>query len=613
MSSSSLVRQRIAQDVKDVLDGTYPPAGPNWLSSTFSQAQKEADRSNFDQLQRVYQACERNEPATSLRDLKAVMETIADLYPAQKDVRRRRRGAADNAADKAAAMGRTLAFFTKAGLPSLVQLVVSDPRIAQRDKPLYDDDNRLRNFLEVSPGNDVEDVNATGSWFLFAPTQAYSDLGAELLSAVHPGNLGRDAAQALMKRIVELEFALERISNDAKAGLPERVNWSDLDKYAPHFNLSHVVRSMGYEPDRVLFNVPNYFANSSRELLANNTDATIQGFFMWKAIKKLAPYVGAELTNKFALREGAGGLAGRTAVYSRSTENCVAMLDKGAWWTTDLFVTDVSTTAWALGRFFVERVYPPETRNASAVMTGHIQSQLAERVLAADWLTAKDRTTFSNSIRNVKLILGYNDSLADPLFSKERMAGLGPTLSGSNVRNALALARADTARIWAGLTKDPEVVLRVLWTPLTIDAQYNPSQNEINFPAGQSQAIVSGVIPAYATYSWAGAVLGHELGHIVDGRTSAIWRLEPESTKAMQERVRCIEYQYGNMTFIGNKGTPVNIRGLRKTAECIADQHGLQSSYAAWKALQKTPETRDQGLPGLEGFTTDQLFFITCK
>jgi endothelin-converting enzyme len=590
-------------EAADVLDSNFAEGG--WLSATFTQPQADADRSNFALLQRAYRTCMRNDATAGLKGLKTVVKTIADLYPTQQEKRRRRRGVLDDGDARAAALGRTLAYFIQHGLPSIVY-VIPQPAFpglsSTRVPPAADQPSKPP--LLVAMGLDPDDAN-----FRFVPSPKYYDLGAEILASVHPSSLGPEAARSLMKRVVDLEMQLQAPSTGARDD-PRQVKLRDLDKLSPQLNLSYAIRSMGYEPEEVLVYRPNLLANTSRTLFSNVSDSTLQGFFMWKAIKKLAPWVGAEVTNNFVHREDSPTVE---RLYSGNAEACIAAIDQGPW-TKPALQPDVSTMTWTLGRFFVEKAYPPAAQNTTLSILRNVQRHFEERVGQTPWLSNATRHNAAEFIKRVKPNLGYNHTLIDPLFLQQRMAELAPALSDSHVDNAMALARADMTRTWTALTR-PAVYREPDMSTLTVNAKYERLDHTISVPAGMMQALPRDVVPSFAAYGYYGTILGHELGHILDGNTMSLdaagW--DAPSVQALANRSGCMVKQYNDFTFAAPDGAAVHILGNVTLGENMADMHGLHSGYAAWKELQGKPETRDPGLPGLEAYTTDQLFFITCK
>ena len=361
---------------------------------------------------------------------------------------------------------------------------------------------------------------------------------------------------------------------------------------------------MGYQPDLIQVNRPGYFARTSQSILANQSDATLQAYFMWKAIKRLAPWVGAEVTNRFTLRQSVG------SIYSGNPEACIAALDRGPW-TQSVLAPDLSTMSWALSRFYVERSFPPGAQNTTTVVVRNVQRFLVQKIQQSRWLSDAVKRIATGRINSVKWTLGFDDKLIDPLLSQKRMSGL--TISDSNIGNALELSRMDIARLWTTLTNPSDGVVRNNMSPMTVDAQYLPVAHEIYVPAGMAEAVSREPVPAFAAYGYFGTLVGHEIGHIIDGRPPTMQGWDKTSVGAMQERIACIEKQYSNFTFMAGNGATTHVQGKTTGVENMADQHGLSASYAAWKDLQRSPDTRDLELPGLELFSSDQLFFLNCK
>ncbi len=126
---------------------------------------------------------------------------------------------------------------------------------------------------------DLEDIVYQPSVGDLDPT--YIQLGAEILSAVHPAGINRESSLALMKNISDLERAIFNAYGDDATS--NRTTLAGLDTLAPHLNLSFVVQALtppGFQSDEISVMGPSYFSNTSRQLLSNHTEETIQGFFM---------------------------------------------------------------------------------------------------------------------------------------------------------------------------------------------------------------------------------------------------------------------------------------------------------------------------------------------
>ncbi|HEY1271263.1 MAG TPA: M13 family metallopeptidase, partial [Terriglobales bacterium] len=146
-------------------------------------------------------------------------------------------------------------------------------------------------------------------------------------------------------------------------------------------------------------------------------------------------------------------------------------------------------------------------------------------------------------------------------------------------------------------------------TPPTVNAEYNPQKNDINFPAGVLQPpLFDSTSDAAPNYGDTGATIGHELTHGFDdegrqydaqGNLRDWWT--PGDAKAFLDRAGCISTQYSGYTVIDD----IKINGKLTLGEDVADLGGLLLAYMAWKA-----DTKDQKLEPIDGFTPDQRFFI---
>jgi endothelin-converting enzyme len=156
-------------------------------------------------------------------------------------------------------------------------------------------------------------------------------------------------------------------------------------------------------------------------------------------------------------------------------------------------------------------------------------------------------------------------------------------------------------------------------SPPTVNAYYNPSMNEIVFPAGIMQPpYFSGELPEYVSYGSFGAIAGHELTHGFDdngakydetGKLRDWW--DNTTTANFDKKTQCFGDQYSKYTITGLEGEKININGKLTMGENIADAGGLNAAFRAWKAREAATGKQSPSIPGLEEFTNEQLFFIS--
>lgn len=119
--------------------------------------------------------------------------------------------------------------------------------------------------------------------------------------------------------------------------------------------------------------------------------------------------------------------------------------------------------------------------------------------------------------------------------------------------------------------------------------------------------------PAYLNYGAFGATAGHEVGHAFDdsgskydkdGKLHNWWTYE--SRKNFESKAECFKNQYGSIV---DKQTGLHLNGDLTLGENIADNGAVNVAFTAWRRISHEPFNR-QLLPGMEDWTTDQLFFI---
>jgi putative endopeptidase len=199
--------------------------------------------------------------------------------------------------------------------------------------------------------------------------------------------------------------------------------------------------------------------------------------------------------------------------------------------------------------------------------------------------------------------IGYPDKWRD--YSKLKLK------KGDYFGNLLASSRFEFER---EANKIGKPVDRTEWgmTPPTVNAYYNPLNNEMVFPAGILQPpFFSKDFPMAMNFGGMGMVMGHELTHGFDdqgrkfdatGKLTEWW--EPAVSDKFEERASCIDKQYS-----GYEVQPgLHLNGKLTLGENIADNGGIKETYTAYKAWEaKTPGAEK---PIVEGLTNDQLLFV---
>lgn len=166
---------------------------------------------------------------------------------------------------------------------------------------------------------------------------------------------------------------------------------------------------------------------------------------------------------------------------------------------------------------------------------------------------------------------------------------------------------------------------------LVVNAEYVSINNAIYFPAGILRSpFFSSQVPQYLSYGAFGTISGHELTHGFDasGRNYDAHGLyntsqfDNDTTAAFDERKACFVEQFGQfdlhedwpvqgtLAVDATTGEPLRVDGELTLNENIADAGGLATAYLAWTKRAAAEPQNNQLLPGLDGFTPEQLFFV---
>ena len=254
----------------------------------------------------------------------------------------------------------------------------------------------------------------------------------------------------------------------------------------------------------------------------------------------------------------------------------------------------------ALGREFVERSFPPERREEARHMSMQIQQVMAERINQLAWLSPETRAQAQDKLKKMRNKIGYPDKWRDYSsikVSRDDYFGNVTRATGFDLDRQLA-------RIGQPVDLDEWFM-----SPATVNAYYNPSMNDINFPAGVLiPPLYDSKMDDAPNYGNTGGTIGHELIHgfddegrqfDADGNLRDWWTAQDAA--AFKERADCIREQYATYHVIDD----IFINSELTSGEDIADLGGLVLAWEAWKM-----ETADQQLEPADGFSPDQRFFV---
>ncbi len=257
----------------------------------------------------------------------------------------------------------------------------------------------------------------------------------------------------------------------------------------------------------------------------------------------------------------------------------------------------------ALGQLFVEQYFPPAARTRMLALVENIKAVFRDRLQKLDWMTEATRGKALAKFSRFTQKIGYPDKFRDYSAVEVR-----PDDYLGNVQRAEAFeAKRELARVG-------KPVDRSEWrmTPQTVNAYFNPSQNEIVFPAGILQAPFFDMhVDDAVNYGGIGVVIGHEITHgyddqgrkfDADGNLNDWWT--DADAQAVEARADQLVDQFDAYEVLPG----VHVNGKLTLGENIADLGGVSIAYEALeRALAKDSSQRTP----IDGFTPEQRFFLS--
>jgi len=398
-----------------------------------------------------------------------------------------------------------------------------------------------------------------------------------------------ETAKKEAETIMSLETRLAkasrtRLENRDPVKTYNKMDLAGLKKLAPALNWEAYFDEVGI-PDPGVMNVgqPEFFEEVSN-LLTSVPVADWKIYLRWNLINNEASYLNKAIVDQ------------NFAFYGKALSG--TMVNRPRW----KRVVDATNGALGepVGQMFVKENFPPEAKERMLKLVGNLKTSLGNRIKNLDWMSEETKQNALEKLAAINVKIGYPDKWRD-------YSGLEINRE-SYVMNAIKASRFNFDYMKNKINKptDPND-----WgmTPQTVNAYYNPTRNEIVFPAGILQP------PFFfkegddaVNYGAIGVVIGHEMTHGFDdqgrlygkdGNLSAWWT--DEDAKRFKERADVLVKEFDSFVVLDT----IHANGSLTLGENIADLGGLNVSYDALKAATagRKPEK-------IDGFTLAQRFYL---
>lgn len=260
-----------------------------------------------------------------------------------------------------------------------------------------------------------------------------------------------------------------------------------------------------------------------------------------------------------------------------------------------------SSLGEAVGEMYVAKYFPAEYKAQMLTLVDNLQKALSKHIADLDWMSDQTKAKAQEKLSTIYIKIGYPDKWKD-----YTSLNIDPSLS--YWENIKAIGRWSTADNFADLGKPVD---RERWgmSPQTVNAYYNPTTNEICFPAAILQPpFFNPTADDAVNYGAIGVVIGHEMTHGFDdqgrqfdkdGNLNDWW--SADDAEKFDQRAQGLVAQFDAIEVLPG----INANGAFTLGENIADQGGLRVAYTAMQEAKGGVEPE-----AIDGFSAEQRFYL---
>ncbi len=392
--------------------------------------------------------------------------------------------------------------------------------------------------------------------------------------------------------VLETKLAKAKLTKEERRKPENTYNPMSVDalvKLMPDFDVKKYMNAFDISVEQLIVSQPKYLQVFNDVFKSEKTDV-IKDFLTWSLLRGTAGELSPEISDA------------NWAFYGKTLEGLKQRrpLEERA----------LATVNWsigeAVGKLYVDKMFPPEAKDKAKEMITYLQKSYKQRISNLPWMSEETKTKAIQKVDALQIKIGYPDKWKD--YSKLNIKS--PKNGGTYFENGMAVSKWHFAENLAKLNKPVD---KTEWgmAPQIVNAYYNPSYNEIVFPAAILQP------PFYdykadeaINYGGMGAVIGHEISHGFDdqgAKFNAKGNFEQWWTDKDFEQfnvlVKKLADQYSKIEVLPG----VFINGEFTSGENIGDLGGVNSAYTALQLYYKDHQKPDK----IQGFTPEQRFFLS--
>ncbi|MDR3703419.1 MAG: M13 family metallopeptidase [Candidatus Sulfopaludibacter sp.] len=404
------------------------------------------------------------------------------------------------------------------------------------------------------------------------------------LAGEKPEQAKADAATAMRIETDLAKGSLDIVSRRDPEKQYHKMSLKEMEALAPAFHWAEYLKGSGAAAfDTVNVAWPDFFKALNTEIQSATLDDW-KAYFRWQTLHYEAGLLPAAFVGENF--QFFGKTLRGTAEMRPRWKRCVDYAD--------------AELGEAVGQKFVERTFGKEGKAKTLKMVDALEKSLGQDIQGLSWMSPATKAQAEIKLKAIANKIGYPDKWRD--YSSVVIKRDDP------LGNAM---RADEFEFQRQVNKIGKPVDRSEWsmTPPTVNAYYDPTMNNINFPAGILQPpFFESDMDDAVNFGGIGMVIGHEMTHGFDdqgrqfdaqGNLHDWWT--PEDAKEFEKRAACVEQEYSKFEVAPG----VHVNGALTLGENTADNGGAR---IALMALENTLAGKTK--PVIGGYTPEQRFFL---
>ena len=384
------------------------------------------------------------------------------------------------------------------------------------------------------------------------------------------------------KKLAEAQMSRVEMRDPYKTYNKFAVN--DFTKTTPNLNWQNLLPLMKVSnQDTLLVSSPKFFT-ALNAAIGSTPVNELKTYLRWNLLKSSAPYLSSEFVNaNFAFNQVISGQKVQTPRWQRMSS-----------------LTD-GTVGELLGQLYVDKHFKPEAKARMQELVSNLVKAYEIRIKNLDWMSDVTKQKALDKLHAFTPKIAYPDK-----WKSYDGLEINRQSFFQNLKSASSWAYQDMV---SQLGKPVDKTRWGMTTP-TVNAYYNPVNNEIVFPAGILQfPFFDPNADDAVNYGGIGAVIGHEISHGFDDSGSQYdkdgtlrnWWTEEDMTR-FKAKAKTLQEQYDAYTVLDT----IHVNGKLTLGENIGDLGGLNAAYEAFK-MTKQGQSNEK----IDGFTPDQRFFLS--